>query len=143
MRSNTAYVWKKLAGYYGSRLVEMYGEKPPEDWEAQIERLDRRRLDDVLSKIRTLHPVHPPTFPQFEKLCQRPIDGSGRQSPAEKLCQYIIDNKLGTSEQIMSKWKWLADSDGIISGVVLPAVEGANSRRIMMADMYGGVTVVA
>ena len=42
-------IWRRLGQWYGTRLVDQYGPKPPPDWAELFDRTDDERLEKALS----------------------------------------------------------------------------------------------
>src|SRR5690606_32679515 len=106
-------VWKTLMGYYGSRLADSYGPQPPDEWCEVIDRCDNERLARALSQIRREHVTFPPTLGQFEAATKRPLKSGRERTVAEKLTQFVVENRGLTPTQLRGPWKWLADSEGV------------------------------
>ncbi len=85
-------VWKRLGSWYGTRLVEQYGEHPPEDWAEIIDRTDDERLDDALLQVRRDTPIHPPTLGQLEAaLPKKQWTSDGQPSKPQQIADLMLE----------------------------------------------------
>jgi hypothetical protein len=130
-------VWQRLIEWYGTRIIEQYGESPPDDWCSVVDDADNEAVKRALSIIRSRYVQHPPTFPQFEQAFRptsAPVVGPG---PADRLCLYVMRTfgSTLTPKQIREPWTYIGSQNGEIGGVVIPADEDKPSYRVMLADI--------
>lgn len=134
--------WKRLTDWYGARLVEQYGEEPPDDWCAAIDKASDRQVLDALTAIRSQHVQFPPSLPQLEQLLRPKYQAGPKKSPQEQLCEWVVANRALTPAQLRAVWTWLytgspyaGSTDFAIVGVVIPPDGEAPGHRIMLEDM--------
>lgn len=129
-------VWQRLVEWYGTRLIEQYGEAPPEDWCRCIDSIDNDEVKHGLSLIRTRYIQHPPTLPQFEQAMRREVASSG-PSPAERLCDHVTLHygRRLSAKQLRGPWTYIGSETGAISGVVIGADGDYCGYRVMLADL--------
>jgi hypothetical protein len=145
-------VWQRLAEWYGSRFIEQYGEAPPEDWSATIDRADNETVKRGLAVIRSKHPAHPPTFPEFDQ-AMAPVRSTGVRtvSVTDQLCAFVM-RRYGsrlTPTQVRGPWVYIghtfdavdltqkltADHGIEFTGVVIAADGEQPGYRITVNDM--------
>lgn len=128
-------VWQRLTEWYGTRMVEQYGEVPPSDWCEVVDDSDNESVRRGLAHIRVRFPQHPPTLPQFEQV-MRPVQVSRGPTVADRLCEHVMREHGGslTPTQIRSPWTYLGAPEGII-GVIVPADGERPGYRVMVADL--------
>src|SRR5690606_32796052 len=100
------------------------------EWCEVIDRCDNERLARALSQIRREHVTFPPTLGQFEAATKQPLKSGRERTVAEKLTQFVVENRGLTPTQLRGPWKWLADSEGVIMGVVVPSDGDSPSYRV-------------
>lgn len=150
-------LWLRLCEWYGARMREQYGDAPPEDWAAVVDRSDNDAVKRALSIIRQNHVEHPPTFPQFEKAFRPPAVSHTDQAPTiqERLCEHAMKTlgmvKFGgrlTPKQVRLPWEYAykrrqwtdnisrsRDELAECVAVVIPADGDSCGHRITVEDM--------
>lgn len=126
--------------WYGVRVVEQYGETPPDDWRRIIDGTDNEAVKRGLSVIRSRYFDHPPTFPQFEQ-AMRPTAMVGQgPSPGDLLCSYVMKNYVSklTAKQIRETWTYFGTVAGEITGVTVPADGESASVRVTLLEVRSG-----
>ena len=90
--SRAERLWQRLSEWYGSRITDQYGQTPPPDWCAVVDRSDNDAVKRALSIIRQHYLEHPPTLPQFEKAFAPPLIGRVEAGPTiqERLCEFVM-----------------------------------------------------
>jgi hypothetical protein len=127
--------------WYGVRVVEQYGETPPDDWRRIVDSTDNEAVKRGLSIIRSRYFDHPPTFPQFEQAMRPATMVSQGPSPGDLLCAYVMKTYGArlTPKQIREPWTYFHSNNGPeISGVWIPADGESASVRVTMLDMQSG-----
>lgn len=104
-------VWDRLQSWYGTRVAETYGPNPPRDWCRLIDRSNDLDVKRALATIRSRHPSHPPTLPEFEAALSPPPPVN-RPSTAEstvqdRLVAYVMGNFTMSPRQMIAAWTWL------------------------------------
>lgn len=102
-----ARTWDRLRQWYGARVAEQYGELPPPDWCALIDRTDDERLESAMSRVRHASPIHPPTLGQLEDAIPRRAR-AGEATLAERLCDAAA-RKFGPAlcqHQLLGPWNY-------------------------------------
>jgi len=91
-------VWQRLIEWYGARIVEQYGESPPDDWAAR----DRPHRQQFREARPANHPRplfrHPPTLPQFDQAMSPPATVSRGPNPAEILAAFVMRTRVLTRQ---------------------------------------------
>lgn len=97
--------WKRLLSWYGARLGDQFGVHPPEDWARVIDEAKRSIMDAAMNEIRSKHPVHPPTFPQFYEIVSRlsRVDSAG-PAAHERLRDFVMRSRKLTFHQVRAPW---------------------------------------
>jgi hypothetical protein len=131
-------VWKRLIEWYGTRIIEQYGEAPPDDWREIIDDIDNTQVKRGLSIIRSRFIQHPPTLPQFDQ-AMRPSGTEQKTgpNPAERLCAHVMRNygRRMSAKQIRGPWTYVGRPDGEITGVVIDADGDHAGYRVMLEDL--------
>jgi hypothetical protein len=147
-------VWQRLVEWYGVRLVEQYGESPPDDWCETVDAATDEAVKRGLSIIRAKYAAHPPTYPQFEEAMApvKAAPSSGyKPNTCEKLSAYIMreHGMRMTPRQIRGPWtyigrtfdaedargKMVKDHGYEITGVIIDADGDLPGYRVMVTDM--------
>jgi hypothetical protein len=69
--SPTEVLWKVFAGMFGGDVIERkYGVKAPEEWVIGIAALRPFEVDRGIKRLRFSGKAHPPTLPEFLRLCR-------------------------------------------------------------------------
>ena len=103
-------VWDRLIGWYGTRVADTYGEDPPRDWCRMIDRVNDNDVKRALSIVRTKHPSHPPTLPEFESALRPPAPqyrDPHEPSPQELLVRHVMKHCRLTARQVIARWTFL------------------------------------
>lgn len=103
-------VWDRLSEWYGTRVAETYGPNPPRDWCRLVDRSNDADVKRALSTIRTKHPSHPPTLPEFETALRPPAPvhrGPSDETVAERLVKHVIRNFRLSTGQMIAHWTFL------------------------------------
>lgn len=79
-------VWSRLTDWYGTRLTEQYGDKPPTEWCSAVDRVDNESVRRGLLNVRSEYLQHPPTLPQFLKALK---PGAGQRSHASTVDEQL------------------------------------------------------
>ena len=145
-------LWEKLRDWYGTSLIDQYGDMPPSDWCEMIDGADNETVKAALAEIRSKHLTFPPRFPEvdsiFSKL-ERPSGGDVGPSMQDRLADYVLRNYQLTPNQLRLPWTYIGetfDAPGLdgkvrrnhgvnITGVVIPADGDAPGYRVMVVDM--------
>ena len=146
-------VWERLLGWYGTRLVEQYGEAPPPDWCDTVDQADNETVKRALDVIRSKYVAHPPTFPQFSEAFA-PIKTEGGRLPkntSEILSEFVLRNYGSrlSPKQLRGPWtsigKYFDAKDltgkvvhnhGVeVTGIVIGADGDFPGYRVMVSDM--------
>jgi hypothetical protein len=145
-------VWQRLVEWYGTRLIEQYGESPPEDWCEAVDTVDNEAVKRGLASIRSKYIAHPPTFPQFSEAFAPPRSfGSQTKNTCELLTAFVMrthGDRL-TPRQIRGPWMYIGRTfdaeDGAkkvtkdhgyeITGVIIDQDGDSDGLRVMVADM--------
>lgn len=143
--------WDRLRQWYGARLAEQYGDVPPDDWCALIDRTDDERLAQALERIRDESPVYPPTFGQLEQAIPRKRAHDGGPSVPDQLCRFIAEHRRTCEHQRAKTWAYFGPitefppnktreepkSTPEPRGVVIPACAecGISSIRVTTKDL--------
>ncbi len=146
-------VWQRLVEWYGTRIIEQYGDAPPEDWRSTIDGADNETIKRGLAIIRSKYLAHPPTLPQFGEAMapSKKSKGPREITVQEKLCAYISRDyaDMLTPKQMRGPWTYigkqfaapgadgkLIENHGVeITGVVIDADGDERGYRVMVADM--------
>ena len=145
--------WQRLIEWYGTRVIEQYGDAPPEDWCAVIDGADNDQVKRGLAIIRSKYAAHPPTFPQFDEAMTPPKTDRGPRVTTieERLCAFATHNywDMLTEKQQRGPWTYIGkffaatgldgkthENHGVeTTGVVIDADGDSRGYRIMVADM--------
>jgi len=146
-------LWQRLIEWYGTRIIEQYGDAPPEDWSAVIDGVDNDQVKRGLGIIRSKHAAHPPTFPQFAEAMTPPKVEQGPRVTTieERLCKFAAYNywDMLTAKQRRGPWTYIGkffaatgmdgkthENHGVqTTGVVIDADGDSPGYRIMVNDM--------
>jgi len=147
-------VWQRLVEWYGTRLVEQYGESPPEDWCETIDGADNEAVKRALTSIRSKYINHPPTFPQFAESIapvRAPSSGGLSKNTCERLSDFVLQHYGSglTPKQLRGPWTYVGrtfDAEDLskkltkdhgyeITGVVIDPDGDKPGFRVMVADM--------
>ncbi len=104
------HFWNRLTEWYGTRVAETYGPNPPRDWARLVDRSSDIDLKRALATIRTKHPSHPPTLPEFEAALkpQAPVHrGTGEATVQERLVAHVMTHYAVTDAQRIAHWTFL------------------------------------
>jgi hypothetical protein len=63
-------VWERLLGCFGDSLIRKFDETPPPEWVAGIGSLNDHQLAKGMRRLVLSGKGHPPTLPEFLKLCR-------------------------------------------------------------------------
>lgn len=114
--SRALKVWSRLGQWYGSRIAESYGDIPPPDWCALIDRTDDERLDVALMNVRRETPIHPPTLGQLEAaLPQRRHQSNREDGPMARLVTHVLKTRQPCPHQVRSGWSWFGPEEEVVS----------------------------
>lgn len=84
-------VWKRLLGCFGESLIRKFGDEPPQEWIAGIASLDEIKLARGMRRLVFSGKPHPPSLPEFLRLCRMVQDDEQGESPS----QYALPNPAG------------------------------------------------
>lgn len=146
------HLWKRLTEWYGTRILETYGELPPPDWCDVIDSVDNDAVKKGLATIRTKYLTFPPTLPEFEAAVKPPRARSANkvQTVQERLCAYVARNywDMLTPAQQRGPWTYIGTTSagkapegmredwGVeITGVVIAADGDSTGYRVKVEDM--------
>lgn len=132
--------WARMREWYGVRVVEQYGDTPPDDWRRIIDSTDNETVKRGLAIIRSRYFDHPPTFPQFEQAMRPAAMVNQGPSPGDLLCAYVMKtygSKL-TAKQIREPWTYFGSAAGEIAGVSIPADGDSPAVRATLLDVQSG-----
>lgn len=131
-------IWRKLASWYGARLVEQFGEEMPEDWRELVDKTDDTRLHAALLNVRRASPAHPPTLGQLEMCIPLPTRATTR-STGEELIELATKTLKPCKHQLASGWPTLYDGLGTVSAIVVPTCTidgcGAPGRKFKREEL--------
>jgi len=134
--SAASELWKRLASWYGARLLDQFGTQPPPDWRETIEQCSADVIARALAEIKIEHPVHPPTFPQFAAIVSRMsyIRQHG-PLPQYRLCDFVIAHRTLTPAQYRN-WTYVYRGDVCVA-VDIPAdpVGGVPGFRVRVEEI--------
>jgi hypothetical protein len=146
-------VWDRLTEWYGTRLAEMYGPNPPRDWRRLVDRSNDFDVRRALNTIRTKHPSHPPTLPEFESALRPPPPVHREPHEAtlqERLVAHVMKTRHLPPAQIIARWTFLyervqwtdrenrpRDELAKCIGVFVPPVEGASGFSVSASELTG------
>lgn len=141
-------VWKRLAEFYGARVIEQFGALPPDPWCKVIEAYDDDAISRALINIQTSHLQYPPTLPEFSAALSAAIPKAVSDKPDVRidLTNFVMRNYPDIG---CGPWKWIVrwfdapGADGKMRsnhgveylGVIIPRGEGEPSLRVMVEDM--------
>lgn len=130
-------VWQRLIEWYGARIVEQYGESPPDDWRDVIDAADNDTVKRGLGLIRTRYVQHPPTLPQFDQAMQPQVVAKGPTAGVRLVAFAVREyGRRMTPRQISQPWTHIGGAGGTDStGLVIPADGDSPGYRIMLADI--------
>lgn len=144
-------VWDRLTEWYGTRVAETYGPNPPRDWCRLVDRSNDFDVKRALNTIRTKHPSHPPTLPEFESALRRPAPVHREPADAtiqERLVAYVVKHYRLTTAQLVAHWTFLyeraqwtdqlgrtRDELATCVGVWVPAGDGAQGFRVSASEL--------
>lgn len=63
-------VWERLLGCFGDSLIRKFDETPPPEWVSGIGSLNDHQLAKGMRRLVLSGKTHPPTLPEFLKLCR-------------------------------------------------------------------------
>lgn len=127
--------WKRLAGWYGARLAEQYGEDPPQDWCAVVDDASNETIQRALAEIKIRHTVYPPTFPEFDAIVAKLSRAAAVEpSTAERLHDYIVNNRTLTPAQLRARWEYHG-LDGTCVAVDVPPDGDVPGFRVRVDDL--------
>lgn len=77
--------WAALSQIFGQRLLNEYGDEPPELWRQEMEDLTRPVVEAGVDRLKRSGNAHPPTLSEFSNIC-RQWDGRhhGQKVPEER-----------------------------------------------------------
>jgi hypothetical protein len=150
--------WTRLKQWYGQRIVDAYGEEAPPDWARIIDYADNSQLKSALEKLKSIAPVHPPTFPQFEQAIKNvtAFSAPARRDIVEELGNFVLRRHHQgiaplTNYQIagIPPWTYIGkefdapDLAGVMKknhgvdfvGVIIPSDGDHPGYRVMVEDM--------
>lgn len=135
-------MWQRLIEWYGTRIIEQYGEAPPPDWVEAVDAVDNDVIRRGLTTIRSKYVAHPPTFPQFAEAIApaKRANGVKESTVADQLCAYVSRcyGDMLTPKQLRGPWTYIGKTmEGFseITGVVVDPDGDSQGYRIMVADM--------
>ena len=133
-------VWGRLTSWYGARLAEQYGSKPPEDWRELIDRTDDARLEAGLINVRRASPVHPPTLGQLEEAIPAKRIGPSGESIAKQLNDFVLQHRSLCEHQIAKNWNYFGPVEELASKhrgseiVSHPVIHGVQIPACMLCE---------
>lgn len=132
-------VWDRLGDWYGARFADMFGDRPPQDWCALIDRVSNDELISVLTLVRERHVTFPPTLPEFASLVKETrAPRPALPSMPEKLTEYVTRNYRLTPAQQSAPWTFLYRSESgrhFVTAVVIAADGESPGYRVTVDDM--------
>lgn len=147
-------VWKRLAEFYGARIVEQFGSIPPKPWCDAVDSHEDSSVQAALVKIRASHLQFPPTLPEFEAALRSVAAPAKESGPDRKaaLVEWIVRNKPLTAMQKAKPWTWrgkMFDAPGPdgkmtanwgveFTGVEIPPDGNAPGYFVRFEDMDAG-----
>lgn len=130
-------VWQRMREWYGVRVVDSFGETPPEDWCRVIDAADNSMVQRGLQLMRQRHLQHPPSLPQFEQLIRPPAGGKPAVSEADQLCAYVVKSRKLTALQLRTHWTYSRDKSGELI-VTVPADDPSPAINVSALEMRSG-----
>jgi hypothetical protein len=138
-------VWKRFGGWYGADALERkFGLQPPDDWIDAIDKVERQKLEQIMTDVRAKYPTWMPSLPEFELLvtaANRPVFKEG-PTMAERLDAFVLRTKRLTPMQLLgSSWTYLYrgnphTGEGLVTtGVQIAADGDVPGFRVMAIDM--------
>jgi hypothetical protein len=127
--------WQRMCDWYGARIAEQYGPTPPADWCGAVDDATNEAMQRALAEVKIKHPVHPPTFPQFDALISRHahVIGTG-PSLQERLGNYVLKHRTLTFTQVRMPWTYRFLGEQCIA-VDIPDDGETKGFRVRVADM--------
>lgn len=148
-------VWRRLVEWYGTRLIEQFGEEPPADWCTTVDGIDNDAIERGMNLIRGKYALHPPTFPQFAE-AMSPVREAATghvQNIPERLAEYVAKNYWARLSPRQQRGPWnyfgrhfdapdltgktIKDWGIEITGVDIPADGDSPRLCITVAHMNG------
>jgi hypothetical protein len=137
-------VWKRFGGWYGADALERkFGLAPPDDWVESIDKIERSKLEQIMSDVRAKYPTWMPSLPEFEQLVRQANKPVYHEGPSIefKLTEFVLRTKTLTRTQLMPfSWSYLyrgnvRTGEGFqTTGVVIAADGDAPGFRVMAID---------
>ena len=139
-------LWTRFNQWYGVRLLEMYGDTPPEEWCRVVDRHSNADIVRALEYIRRRNLAHPPTIPEFEQaLRPQPRPTTYTPTAAETFSTWIVLYKPLSLAQVagIEHWTWLyepvqwtdAKGESREEPAKLIGVEVPGYGRVMLSEM--------
>jgi hypothetical protein len=127
--------WSRLLAWYGARVGDSYGMLPPVDWCEVIDRASPETIRRTLAEIRSEHPVHPPTFPQFDEIVSR-LSFAVARGPLvqERLREFVCKHRSISAGQLWRPWTFVYNKDECVA-VDVPEDGNTPGFRVRVEDM--------
>jgi hypothetical protein len=129
-------LWKRLLSWYGARLGDQFGARPPADWCATVDDATPAVIERALADIKIKHPLHPPTYPQFAECVSRLSYAQVRgPSDHERLHDFVVSHRTLTRAQLLAHWHYRFIDNAHCVCVDIPEDGDVPGFRVRLADL--------
>jgi hypothetical protein len=133
-------LWDRLGDWYGVRFADQFGDVPPPDWCALIDKSASTELVQVMVLLRQRHVTFPPTLPEFAALVKEVRKPVERKSVTAALTEFIVRHRRLAPEQMLGmywtfRYREAPDGSQVVTALEVAAVGGNSGYRVTVEDM--------